>query len=226
MKNPLIQGVMLLAGVVALALPVAVPAASPWQSLLPGPGTASWRGWESPGMPAGWHVANGVLSKDGPVDDLVTTREYADFELELEWKIGKGGNSGVFYRGTREYDHIYWSGPEYQLLDDANAADGAQRETAAAAAYGLYGAPAGIVAPYGHWNRTRLIVRGNHVEHWLNGRKVVDYELQSADWKARVAASKFSEYPHYGLAAQGLIGLQGDHPGTLEVRRLRIRELP
>lgn len=69
-------------------------------------------------------IVCGALSKDGPVEDLVTNQDFADFELEFEWKIGKGGNSGVFYRATREYDHVYWSGPEYQLLDDANAPDG------------------------------------------------------------------------------------------------------
>jgi hypothetical protein len=70
------------------------------------------------------------------------------------------------------------------------------------------------------------VVKGNHVEHWLNGRKVVEYELKSADWKSRVAASKFSSYPNYGLAAAGLIGIQGDHPGGLAIRGIRIREWP
>lgn len=177
-------------------------------------------------MPAGWRVDGGVLSKDGVVDDLVTQQPYKNFELELEWKIGKAGNSGIFYRGTREYDHIYWSAPEYQLLDDANAADGRNRLTAAAAAYALYAAPAGIVLAFDHWNKTRIVVNGRHVEHWLNGRKVVTYELQSADWKGKVAASKFSAYPHYGLADAGLIGLQGDHPGALAIRHIRVRELP
>jgi hypothetical protein len=198
----------------------------PWRALLGRADAPAWRGWEAAGVPSGWHVADGVLSKSGPVDDLVTLQEFGNFELELEWKIGKGGNSGIFYRGTREYDHLYWSGPEYQLLDDANAPDGRARVTAAASAYGLYGAPAGVVKPFGHWNRTRIIVRGHHVEHWLNGRKVVAYELQSSAWKSLVAASKFSAYPNYGLAERGFIGIQGDHPGSLEIRDLRIRELP
>ena len=206
--------------------PAADPAADSWHSLLEYRSAPAWRGWEASGFPAGWTVKKGVLSKDGAVDDLVTNRNYANFELEFEWRIGKSGNSGVFYRGTREYDHIYWSAPEYQLLDDANAPDGRNRLTAAASAYGLYAAPAGIVKPHDQWNTTRLIVRGGHVEHWLNGRKVVDYELKSADWRGKVAASKFSEYPHYGLAESGLIGIQGDHPGSLALRRIRIRELP
>ena len=118
------------------------------------------------------------------------------------------------------------SAPEYQLLDDANTEDGKSALTAAGSDYALYGVPAGVAKPYGEWNKTRLVVRGNHVEHWLNGVKVVEYDFGSADWKQRVAASKFSKYPNYGLAASGLIGIQGDHPGALEVRHIRIRELP
>ncbi len=199
-------------------------APGPWRALLEDHAAPAWRGWKEPGLPKGWRVEGGVLSKDGNVDDLVTNDTFRDFELELEWKVGKAGNSGIFYRGTREYDHIYWSAPEYQLLDDANTEDGKSRLTAAGSAYALYGGPAGVVLPYDHWNKSRLVVKGNHIEHWLNGTKMIDYELKSAAWKSRVAASKFSAYPNYGLASAGLIGLQGDHPGTLAVRAIRIRE--
>ena len=108
-----------------------------WHTLFDGKLLDTFRGWRLEGMPAGWHVVDGTLAKEGDVDDLVTKEQFGNFELELEWKIGKAGNSGVFYRATREYDHIYWSGPEYQLLDDANAPDGRSRLTAAASAYGL-----------------------------------------------------------------------------------------
>jgi hypothetical protein len=227
-KTHLYAAVLVLSCGAALSS-AAIPAgaASPhWRSLLQDHSAPAWRGWKTPGMPTGWHIAGGVLSKEGAVDDLVTNQSFGNFELELEWKIGTGGNSGIFYRGTREYDHIYWSGPEYQLLDDANAPDGSNRLTAAAAAYGLYGPPAGIVLPFNRWNKTRLVVKDTHVEHWLNGRKVVEYELQSADWKSRVASSKFAAYPDYGMATTGMIGLQGDHSGALGVRRIRIREIP
>ncbi len=200
-------------------------AAGGWRALLEDHGAPAWRGWKEQGLPAGWHVDGGVLHKDGPVDDLVTNEKFGNFELELEWKIGKAGNSGIFYRGTREYDHIYWSAPEYQLLDDANAEDGKSPLTAAGSDYALYGVPPGVEKPFDHWNRTRLVVRGNHVEHWLNGTKVVEYDFGSEDWKKRVAASKFAKYPNYGLAVSGLIGIQGDHPGALAIRRIRIREL-
>jgi hypothetical protein len=214
--------------IAATAGVAATPAAAPgaWHAMLEDHAAPDWRGWKEPGLPAGWQVAGGMLSKDGDVDDLVTTRDYANFEVELEWKIGKEGNSGVFYRGTREYDHIYWSAPEYQLLDDANTEDGKSPLTAAGSDYALYGVPPGVAKAFGHWNKTRLVVQGNHVEHWLNGLKVVEYDFRSDDWKKRVAASKFSKYPNYGLAKRGLIGLQGDHPGSLEVRNMRIRELP
>jgi hypothetical protein len=207
---------------------VAAPqaAAGGWHVLFDGKITQDFRGWRSEGFPAGWQVVDGALTKDGPVDELITRKQYGNFELELDWKIGQSGNSGVFYRGTREYDHIYWSAPEYQLLDDANAPDGKSRLTAAASAYAIYPAPEGIVKPFGEWNTTRIVVQGTHVEHWLNGQKVVAYDLESADWKARVAMSKFSKYPNYGLAKKGLIGIQGDHPGSLALRHIRIRELP
>ncbi|HYB65721.1 MAG TPA: DUF1080 domain-containing protein [Steroidobacteraceae bacterium] len=227
MIRPKLCGAMLalsLASAVALGAEQGA-AAGGWRALLEEHGAPAWRGWKDPGLPTGWHVDGGVLHKDGPVDDLVTNEKFGDFELELEWKIGKEGNSGIFYRGTREYDHIYWSAPEYQLLDDANTEDGKSPLTAAGSDYALYGVPPGVARPYDHWNKTRLIVRGNHVEHWLNGVKVVEYEFGSEDWKKRVAGSKFSRYPNYGLASSGLIGIQGDHPGALEVRHIRIREL-
>jgi len=207
------------------AAETAAPAAK-WQWLFDGKINDSFRGWLSDAMPAGWHVADGTLAKEGSVDDLVTREKFGNFELELEWKIGKAGNSGIFYRGTREYDHIYWSAPEYQLLDDENAPDGRNRLTAAGSAYALYAAPAGVVKPFGEWNTARIVVTGNHVEHWMNGRLVVAYDLESPDWKAKVAASKFSQYPNYGLAKKGFIGIQGDHSGALALRRIRVRELP
>ena len=223
---------LLLCGAAAAAGAAGAPGTSPgaWHSLLQDHNAPDWRSWTqnatASGLPDGWHVTAGVLSKDGLVDDLVSSRPYGNFELELEWKIGKGGNSGIFYRGTHEYDHIYWSAPEYQLLDDANTADGKSPLTAAGSVFAVYAVPAGVVHPYDHWNKTRIVVNGSHVEHWLNGRKIVDYELQSADWKTRVAASKFAAYPHYGTATSGLIGIQGDHPGALAIRNIRIRELP
>jgi hypothetical protein len=197
----------------------------PWQYFLRRDSAPLLRGWIHPGMPLGWQVQHGVLSKSGRVENLESTREYRDFELELEWNIGRAGDSGIFYRATHEYPEIYWSAPEYQLLDDEDSGD-VPRTRAAGSVFDMYPSPAGVEAPYGYWNSTRIIVRGNDVEYWLNGRRIVSYTIGSPDWLLRVRDSKFEPYPDYGRAPQGLIGLQGDNRGTLEIRKMRIRELP
>jgi hypothetical protein len=211
-------------GLALFASAADVKSAEGWRPLIDAHASA-WRGYKSQELPAGWKVVDGVLTKEGKSEDLVTKDQFGDFDLEFEWKIAKGGNAGVFYRGTEEYDHVYWSAPEYQLLDDAVHPDGKSRLTSAAAAYAVYPSLAGIVKPAGEWNTSRIVARGPHVEHWLNGKKVVDYELGSADWEAKVKASKFKDWPNYGRAKKGVIALQGDHEGTLEMRNIRIREL-
>ena len=202
-----------------------VKGAGEWRPLFDGKTTAGWRGYKTQDVPAGWAVVDGVLVKEGKSTDLVTRDQYGDFELEFEWKLAPGGNAGVFYRGTEEYEHIYWSAPEYQLLDDAAHADGKNRLIAAGSAYALYPPPAGVVKPAGEWNSSRIVAKGAHVEHWLNGKKVVEYELWSPDWEAKVKASKFKDWPNYGRAKKGYIAIQGDHEGSLSLRNVRIREL-
>ena len=200
--------------------------AAGWRLLFDGRTTAGWRGYKTTVMPNGWRVADGTLTKDASVDDILTTDQFGDFELSLDWRIGTGGNAGIFYRATEEYEKVYWSAPEYQLLDDANAPDGKSRLTSAAAAYGLYPPPAGIVKPAGEWNSTRIIAKGAQVEHWLNGQKVVQYELWSPDWEAKVKGSKFVDWPNYGRAKSGYLAIQGDHNGVLALRNIKIRALP
>ena len=112
-----------------------------------------------------------------------------------------------------------------QVLDDAGHVDGKSRLTAAGSDYGLYPSPAGVVKPAGQWNQVRLVVKGQHVEHWLNGVKVVDYELGSPDWEAKVKASKFAPHLHYGRNREGYIGLQ-EHEYWAAYRNIKIRVLP
>jgi len=198
---------------------------SAWRPLFDGKTLDGWRGYKTQDPPSGWSVVDGTISKQRGAREIVTKDQFGDFELELEWKIGEAGNSGIFYRATEEYDHIYWSAPEYQLLDNLKAEDNKTQFTRAGADYGLYAAPDGHANPAGEWNKTRIVVRGNHVEHWLNDFKLLEYEIGSPDWKAKVAASKFGAWPNYGLAKRGYIGIQGDHPGLLSLRNIRIREL-
>ena len=199
--------------------------AAGWRSLFDGTSTSAWRGFRSQTFPAGWRIVDGVLTKTGEVSDIVTKDEFENFELALDWNLSPGGNSGIFYRGTEEYDTIYWSAPEYQLLDDAGHEDGKNRLTSAGAAYALYPSPAGIVKPGGQWNSTMIVVNGNTVQHWLNGQRLLEYELGSPDWEAKMKASKFAPYPNYGRAKRGHIAIQGDHTGTLSIRNVRIRVL-
>ena len=200
--------------------------AAGWRSLFDGTSTSAWRGYKSQSFPAGWHIVDGTLTKSGPQEDIISRDQFGNFELAFDWKLSTGGNAGLFYHGTEEYDHIYWSAPEYQLLDDANHPDGKNRLTSAGADYALYPSPAGIVKPANEWNSTLIVVQGARVQHWLNGQKLLEYELWSPDWKAKVAASKFKDYPNYGLAKSGYLGIQGDHDGELTLRNIRIRPLP
>lgn len=208
----------------ASGVPRAQSAPAP-RALFDGTSLSAWRGYKSDAVPAGWRVADGTLVKDGRVGDLISRDEFGDFQLDLEWKIGNAGNSGIFYRGTEEYEHIYWSAPEYQLLDDVNGADNKTRLTCAGADYAVYPSPPGHLKPVGEWNATRIVANGHHLEHWLNGVKLLEYEIDSADWLARVKASKFAAWPNYGRAERGHLGLQGDHEGALAFRNIRIREL-
>jgi hypothetical protein len=196
-----------------------------WRPLFDGSTTGGWRGYNRPDMPEGWEAIDGALTRTRQAGDIITIEQFENFELELEWMLRPGGNSGVFYRAVESADPIYYSAPELQVLDDEGHRDGLSRLTAAGANYGLHPAPEGVVKPVGEWNAVRLVVNGNHVEHWLNGRKIVEYELGSEDWKQRVANSKFIEWPAYGKAARGHIGLQ-DHGDWVAFRNIRIRVLP
>ena len=207
--------------------PVATDAegADGWRPLFDGRTTAGWRAYRGQSLPDGWRVVDGALTRVAQGGDIVTAEEYTNFELQLEWKVGPAGNSGIFYRATEATESIYENAPEMQVLDDAGHRDGQSPLTSAGAVYGLYPAPRGIVKPAGEWNAARLVVSGNHVEHWLNGSRVATYELGSADWAGRVAAAKFRDWPSYGRAPRGRIGLQ-DHGDWVAYRNIRLRVLP
>jgi hypothetical protein len=196
-----------------------------WRLLFDGKTLNGWRGYGMQTMPAGWSVVDGTLTRTAQAADIITTDKFRNFDLQLEWKIAPGGNSGIFYRAVEGDGPIYHYAPEYQILDDQAHADGGSDLTSAGANYGLHPAPRGVVKPVGEWNTARIVVQGNHVEHWLNGQKIVDYELGSPDWKQRVAKSKFNEWPDYGKAAEGHIGLQ-EHGNEVSYRNIKLRVLP
>ena len=197
----------------------------PWKSLFDGKSLDAWRTYKSEAPPQKWEIKDGVLTKDGNASDLVSKEEFGDFEFELEWRIGEAGNSGIFYRGTEEYNAIYWSAPEYQLLDNIKAADNKRPDHLAGAMYEFSSPPPDAVKPIGEWNLTRIVAKGNHIEHWLNGKKTAEFEIGSPEWDAKLAASKFKVYPNFARAKKGHFGIQGNHPGELSLRNIRVREL-
>ncbi|MGQ0767464.1 MAG: 3-keto-disaccharide hydrolase [Gemmatimonadota bacterium] len=198
----------------------------PWRELLADGKAEGWRGYRRPNLPEGWQVIDGALTRVGAGGDIVYgTQQFANFELELEWKLGTRGNSGIFFRASEATDRIFENATEMQVLDNIAHPDNRTDLTVSGANYGLYPAARDAVRPVGEWNTARIVARGPHVEHWLNGRKVVTYEMWSPDWEAKVKASKFNQWPSYGRASTGFIGLQ-DHGDRVAFRNIRIRELP
>lgn len=198
---------------------------SQWQVLFDGTSLDHFRGFKKDAMPDGWEIVGGNLTRTGSGGDIITREQYDDCELELEWKIQPNGNSGIFFNVAEDgYDHVWQTGPEMQILDDELHYDGKNRLTCAGSNYALHAAPDGVVHPAGQWNAVRLVLRGDQVEHWLNGENVVSYQLQSPEWKGLVAGSKFKDMPDYGSRASGHIALQ-DHGDVVEYRNIRIRRL-
>jgi hypothetical protein len=192
-----------------------------WKLLFDGKTTTGWRAFRRQSPPQGWQVVDGALTRVGEGGDIMTADQFADFELRLEWNVAPGGNSGIMFRVSEAAEETYHTGPEVQVLDNARHRDGKDPLTSAGACYGLYAPDKDVTRPAGQWNRVRLVVRGNHVEHWLADVRVVTYELLSPDWEKRVAASKFKEWPQYGRIPRGHIVLQ-DHGDRVAYRNIRI----
>jgi hypothetical protein len=199
--------------------------AAGWRPLVEGSSLAGWHAYHGTGTPTGWRATDGVVTRVGGGGDLVTDELFTNFEFALDWKVPPGGNSGIIYRIGDVGEATYVTGPEYQVLDDARHPDGQNPLRSAGAVYDLYPTPRGIVKPAGEWNAARLVVNGNHVEHWLNGVRVAQYELGSPEWTEKVAKSKFKGWPTYGRSPSGRIGLQ-DHGDTVSFRNIRIKVLP
>jgi hypothetical protein len=199
-----------------------VERAAGWKLLFDGKTIDHWRGFKEKGVPPGWQAMDGTIKQvaDGP--DLVSLEEYGSFEFRFDWIVAPGANSGVMYHVSETGEQTYHTGPEYQVLDNARHDDGKNPLTSAASCHSLYAPPRDVSHPADQWNEGRIVIRGTHVEHWLNGERTVSYELGSADWKARVAASKFNEWKAFGTFARGRIALQ-QHGGGVAFRNLKIK---
>jgi hypothetical protein len=208
-----------------------VTAKEKWQVLFNGKSTDAWRGFRRDSFPSKcWNVEGGELQTIKDCDksdriDIITKDTYQDFELELEWRVSPGGNSGIIYLVSEDEDESWKTGPEMQVLDDDKHPDGKNPKTSAGALYGLIAPTNKTLKPVGDYNKVRLIVRNGHVQHWLNGRKVVEYDLGSDMLKALIAQSKFKDYPHFAQNRKGHIALQY-HGDEVWYRNIRIRALP
>ena len=196
--------------------------AAGWKLLFDGRTTEGWRGFKAPAPDPGWTVKDGTLGPDPKTSkDIITKETFGDFELSFDWKISPKGNSGVMFRVIEEGDQTYFSGPEYQVLDNSRGEPPLER---AGALYGLYAPSQDVTRPVGEFNQSRILLRGGKGEHWLNGVKVVEYDLDSPEFKAKVAATKFKAWPQFARARSGHIALQnhGDH---VAYRNIKIRPL-
>lgn len=199
--------------------------AAGWQLLFDGTSTSSWRGYKQANFPdQGWVAEGGTLKHHagGGGGDIITVEQYENFDFECEWRIAAGGNSGIIYL-VNEGDGATWStGPEMQVLDDYRWQP--DPATAAGALYDLVPCHRDVSRPAGEWNHARVKVIDRHVEHWLNGVRVVSIKLESPEWQRRLAASKFASMPGFAKARRGHIALQ-DHGDQVEYRNLKIRRL-
>lgn len=184
----------------------------------------SLRGYRKGEVGDAWKVEDGCIVLRGQGGDLVTKDQYENFDFTVDWNVAEGGNSGVMYRVTEDCNYPWETGPEMQILDDARHVDGKDRLTSAGACYALYAAPEGVVKPAGQWNTARIVAVGPKMTYFLNGTKVVEFDMTSDDYKARVAKSKFAKMPNYGTRTKGHIALQ-DHGDVIKFRNIKVRTL-
>jgi cytochrome c len=183
-----------------------------------------WKAHQKDALPSGWVIENGDLVCQGGGGDLVTRDFYADFELRLDWQVGPGGNSGVFFHVSDAHRYVWETGPEMQILDNELHPDGRNPLTSAGANYALHAPARDATRPVGMWNEASIRCRAGQVEYRLNGEVTARFEVGSAEWNALVAASKFASMPGFGKFTQGRIALQ-DHGDPVRFRNLRIRRL-
>ncbi|MGK7397465.1 MAG: 3-keto-disaccharide hydrolase [Candidatus Cyclobacteriaceae bacterium M3_2C_046] len=210
--------------------------AGDWIVLFDGETLDGWKRYNADEIGPLWTVEDGTIKCDGEGlgegsgeygGSLITERQFGDFVLELEWRISKGGNSGILYHVVEkpEYSHAYVTGPEYQVLDDPAWDDKIQGENKkAGASYDMYAPTNKSVNPALEWNSSKIVYNDGQVEHWLNGEKVLEFDENSQDFQEKYEQSKWTEFPDWNKYKEGAIGLQ-DHGAPVWFRNIRIREL-
>jgi len=198
-----------------------------WILLFDGKTMNGWKTYQGKEQ-EGWTIANGELfcKEDGVKKraDLITAEMYENYELLFDWKISPKHNSGLVYRCTEENGASYESGPEYQLIDDVGYPSKLSDKQLSGANYDMNPPTSKLVKPVGEFNQAKIVVNKAHVEHWLNGVKVVEYELWSPEWEKTKAGSKWKDVKPYGMSKTGYIALQ-DHGGGVSFKNIKLRKL-
>jgi len=200
-----------------------------WVTLFDGSSLAAWRGYKRDTVPASWRTESNTLAfvpaaEQRDRGDLVTRDQFGDFELEYEWRISPGGNSGVMWRVSEELEYPWQTGPEQQVLDDDRHSDGQIPSHRAGALFDLVVPPSGITKPVGEFNQARIVARGTRIQLYLNGQQTADVDFASEEGKRLLANSKFKSMPRFAQNARGHIVLQ-DHGDTVWYRAIRVREI-
>lgn len=200
-----------------------------WKLLFNGRDTQGWRTFKNQENNS-WEVIDGTLHCK-PFDaadkraDILTVDQYTDFDLVFDWKISPQGNSGLIFRVTEEFEQPYFSGPEYQILDNKGYPGDVKPVHYTGSNYDMHPAPDNTpLKPVGEWNSSRILAKGNHVEHWLNGRKLLEYEIDSEEWTSLKNNSKWKDVPGYCVAKSGYIDLQ-DHGNEVWFKNIKIKSL-
>ncbi|MEO7802783.1 MAG: DUF1080 domain-containing protein [Ginsengibacter sp.] len=203
---------------------------SDWVSLFDGKSLDGWRTYQNKESDS-WSVMDGVIHCKGSVDDksdmradLITNQQFENFELSLDWKLSPQGNSGIIYLFNEDSAASYLTGPEYQLIDDANYPQKLEDWQKTGANYAMNPAPTAAPKPIGEWNNTKILVKDGRVEHWLNDTKIVEYQIGSAEWQANKANGKWKDTSQYGTVKKGYIALQ-DHGSEAWFRNIKLRML-
>jgi hypothetical protein len=204
-----------------------------WILLFDGKTMNGWRDYNGTTLTEPWHVVDGCIQAKGAGSDgsgyLVTDKEYENFELSWDWKLSKGGNSGMLYHVVErpQFKVPYVTGPEYQLIDEPNFPEKLQEWQKLGADYAMHIPNFSLmkINPAGKWNNSKIVFDNGHVEHWLNGIKILEFESWTDDWFARKNSGKWLNAPEYGLAKSGLICLQ-DHGYPASFRNIKLKELP
>ena len=205
------------------------PAAAAVVALFDGNGLGKWRGYKRQDVPAAWQARGDTLvfvpvERKADRGDLLSRDQFGDFELEYEWRVVPGANSGVMWRVSEDQDFPWQSGAEQQVLDDERHVDGKIPTHRAGALYDLVVPPAGVARAVGEFNQARVVARGPRVQLFLNGRQTADVDFASDSGRALVARSKFKDLPRFAKNARGHIVLQ-DHDDTVYFRNVRVRAL-